>query len=61
MEYLQKKLLALKTKQGKRRILSPERERDRLLQQYAGIFPTNIEEFAKTLAKKKRKIRNYSR
>lgn len=36
-------------------------EKDRILRQYAGIFPKNIKEFAEKIVKKKKKQINFSR
>ena len=47
------------TKQGK--TLKDPKERERILMMYGGIFRHNIPEFAKTLAKKNRIIKNLSR
>lgn len=36
-------------------------EKARLLAQYAGIFPRNIQEFAAKVVKRKKKIQNFAR
>lgn len=43
------------------RTLHDERERNRILMQYGGIFKHAIPEFASTVLAKQRKLRNYSR
>lgn len=43
-----------------RKITDPG-EAERILMQYAGIFPRHIKEFAEKIAKKEQTVKNYSR
>lgn len=43
------------------RTYNDPQEKARLLAQYVGIFPRNIQEFASKIVKRKKKIQNFSR
>lgn len=51
-------LLHIQTKRGN---LNDPAEHERILMMYAGIFKNNIKDFAETLAKKNKPLKNYSR